>query len=451
MMIEKKYDVVIVGAGIGGLSTAKELKGKGLNILLIDENPELGGQYLRSSQVKTYEKWESKTRKYGLKLIEEIKESDIKVLNSAVSSGVFKERKLVFNYRGKVYNVDFNYLVIATGARETFLPFPGWTLPGVYSTGAYQVLVKSYNTIPSKDIVIYGEGPFLYAVAYELLYYGIKPKEIIFRNHILKNIKPSLKMLSYPSKLFEGMVYLEEILRNFVKISFGWRIIKAEGNGKLKRVYFKNKKGKEKVIETESLAIGVGFAPNIELFQQAGCKIYFDRELDEWLPLINDYYETTVSGIFSVGETNGVGGAEKSKFEGNFVGKYILYKKGKLEEKEFISFYKKQNKKKKKYKRYSKIFKELSSVDLSDYKNIDKGTIICRCEDVRVKDIENFLSNAKDELDPLKMYARVGLGLCQGRTCGPVLQRIIKSKYSTLPKPFNVRPPIKPVNIDDFS
>ncbi len=451
-MVNEKFDVAIIGAGIGGLYTLKTIINTDLKIILIDENPKLGGQYLRYSESKKNDKWETKTRKKGIELVKEFSKNNyknLKIFTSSTVGGIF-DKKIVFDSNGIVHTVEADLIVIATGARETVVPFKGWTLPGVYTTGGIQVLLKSYNQIPEKEIIIAGTGPFLYAVAYELITHNIKPKEIIFENNFLDTIKSSISILKYPQKLLEGIVYLEEILRHMVKISYGWKIISAHGKDHLEEIKIK-KGSKERTIKTKALAIGNGFVPNIELFQQLGCELFFDNELEMWLPKINDYYETSIKGVFSVGETNGIGGAEKSMEEGKFVGNYILYLKEKIDENKFKEIEKKHKKIKEKWRKYSILCKNMSEPPLNFYSELNSDTIICRCEDVKLKDLEEYLFSAKDSLDPLKMYARVGLGLCQGRTCGPILQKIINSKFKKLPKPFNVRPPVKPINIEDYT
>lgn len=461
-MKNKKYDIVIVGSGFAGIASANMLTGTGLSILMIDENFHVGGQLLRKipNELGKNKKYKPDyVKKIGNKFINNLKGDDIEILNNTSVIGIYDNNEILVEVEKKsVASVHYEVILFTTGARERYLPFKGWTLPGVFSAGMSQVLMKSSGILPSKDVVVGGSGLFLFSAAYEFLKNGARVRSVLESTGVVDKIKMLPVLLHNFSKIMEGARYLGKIGTSGVPIRFNTKIIEARGNGSLEEIVISktdsNGKfitGKEKIIKIGGFAYSYGFVPNIELPNLAGCKISFIKELGGWVVDVNENMETSISGVFCAGEVTGVGGALKSVNEGETASISILErfdKKSSLQGKKGQMI-----KARKHHLNFAKYFNTLYGIRDEEISEIPDETIICRCEDVKMVDIREAVSNGFISPGALKTSVRAGMGNCQGRTCGPIIYDLLGSVSGIEGKNFSLfsnRPPVKPVKISSL-
>ncbi len=453
------YDVVIIGGGLAGLKAAETLSESDLKVALIDENPFLGGQYLRTlpeSFTDKLLKYKTKVKKEGLKLIEFLNDKRLDIFANSTVIGIYEDNKLLFDSFGETKQLNYKNLIISTGARERYLPFPGWTLPGVFSLGAIQVFLKSNGVLPADEITLAGSGPFLYAVAYEILKAGGKVKAIYELKRFGEQLSFSKGLINFPSKIIEAFVYMEEILSQHVPIKYGRIVIEAEGEEELQRVKI-GKLDKErniieksiKTMETELLGIGYGFVPNLETARAAGVEIIYREELGGWIAKVDEELKSNKSNIFLAGELTGIGGAEKSLIEGELAALSLLNSLNLIKEGDKSRLKSLVNKRKKALN-YAKYFNTVYSIPLKLYSLIYDETIICRCENINMKKIREAIELGPANMNFVKTFTRAGMGNCQGRICGPIIENIIKSLKAKAPEPSTTRRPLKPILIGNL-
>jgi NADPH-dependent 2,4-dienoyl-CoA reductase/sulfur reductase-like enzyme len=453
-MRAKDCDVVVVGSGIAGIAAARKMAESHLRILVLDENLHPGGQILRhlpktGGVAQHFNPWV----KAGQSIVSHLKDKRITLMNQAKVLGIEDPRVLIIEEkRGKTFEVKPRAILFATGARERFLPFKGWTLPGVFSTGAVQILMKSAGLLPARQILIGGAGLFLFTVAYEYVRSRGRVLALLDQG-FLRGKVPSLTLLfAHILKFAEGSSYLGRLIFSRVEVRHGTMIVEARGKKNLQdvvagRVDRKGRliRGSEKVYKTPALAVGHGFVPNIELPQIAGCALTHDGALGGWIVKVTDGLETTEEDIFAAGEITGIGGARKSMIEGYISAASILQKFGKGVEKSSLSRLKEERRKHLCFGRY---FNALYKVPGHAVASIADEAVVCRCEDLTMGDIKKAISEGHDTPGAIKKALRVGMGNCQGRTCGPVLHDIL-SLYAGRPgreiPPFSARIPVKPV------
>jgi NAD(P)H-nitrite reductase large subunit len=257
------------------------------------------------------------------------------------------------------------------------------------------------------------------------------------------------------SKVAEGILYMSKIVTSGVSIKYNTRVLEARGSNVLEEVVIAKtdrdgniKSGSEKIIKTDSLAIGFGFSPNVELPSLAGCKLEFNRSLGGWIVKVDDEMKTSVENIFSAGEITGVGGALKSINEGRIAAISILKGMEKIKEKDFKKQHMKLLKERKNNLIFSKYFNTLYGIRAKDIDIISDDTVICRCEDVSMGEIRSAVKEGFVTPGALKLSVRAGMGNCQGRTCGPLIYDLLDLSSQDHPKePFSTRPPVKPVRV----
>jgi len=405
------FDVVVVGAGPAGLAAACVAAESGCRVALVDETPWLGGQIWRGQQAAPTQpparKWFERFRKSGALLL------DHTCVIAATTPGL-----LLAEQDGQARQIRWNRLILATGARELFLPFPGWTLPGVMGPGGLLSLAKNGWPVKNKRIVIAGSGPLLLAAAEGLLKQGANVITAVEQAPWKNAAGFSVSLWRHPAKLCQA-AKLKLKLRD-VQWEFGaWPIV-AEGKEQIRSVTFTNGQ-RTWSTECDFLACGFGLVPNVELPLALGC------ELAHGFVKVDKYQATTVSNIFCAGEPTGIGGADCALVEGQVAGlaatNKLLGAEGLFHERSAWHRFR---------QRLSQAFAlrdQLKTLATTE-------TIICRCEDVRLEQLRPF-SNWREA----KLQSRCGMGPCQGRVCGPATRHLLGWD------PDSVRPPISPAHV----
>ncbi len=473
-----QYHVIIVGSGIAGLSAAATLAGHGLDILIIDESGHRGGQLLRKTRLKPscFSKFEPDLMKSkGFDLVWTInKDPDIDWLFNARVLGIFKDRRLLVHIENikthgekaseKIIEVRAENLILATGAREKYLPFKGWTLPGVMSLGAAQILMKSYGVLPAHNTLIAGTSPLMMVLASEILGNKGKVTALVDENSMIKKLTFLPLIKNHWSKLLEGAFYTSRMFLNRVSVFQGYRVIQASGNkGFQSAIMAKTTPRGDVIPGTEvrffsgALLVGYGFAPNIELPVQAGCKLEYQENKGGWVVKVDETLESSCRSVYAAGEITGIAGAKKSFIQGKLAAMSILKKVGKINarnpkkiftaEIQRLLFLNHQQ------TAYSSFLNRLCQAPASAYAAIPDETIICRCEQITMGTIKKNIQQGFDTISSLKKATRCGMGRCQGRICGPVIFDIITALTQKKPEHIGCslsRAPVKNVNIKAF-
>ncbi len=452
-MIRRKCDIAVVGSGFAGLAAANILAGHGLRVMLLDENIRLGGQMLRSLPWQG-EPWKTdRLRSFGFRLIEGVKRKSVEAVNRTKVLEVDPERMLLTEEdESEMMSVESDMLLFATGARERFLPFRGWTVPGVISTGAAQILMKSSGILPARKMLIAGAGPLLLAVANEFLKSGGHVLSILDMGGVREKLLLLAQGIHQPLKVAEGALFLSRIFLAGISLLHRTAIVEARGTPELNKVVTGKVadtgfivQGTERIYKTRCLAVGHGFSPNIELPQLAGCALDYDRAKGGWVVAVGPELETSVDRVFAAGEITGIAGAPKSVHEGWLAAYGMLHKLGKRVDPEFLARLRKQRSR---HLRFGRYLNALHEIPPQAVLSIPDETLICRCEEVRMKDIRRAFEEGHDTPAALKKALRIGMGNCQGRVCAPVMYDILSAltgrKGKDIPL-LSVRSPVKPV------
>jgi thioredoxin reductase len=329
----EEKELVIIGGGPAGLSSAIEARKKGVDVLLIDENLRPGGQLFK--QIHRF--FGSKEHLAGVrgfvigeKLLKEVKELNVEVWLNSTVYGIFKGNVIGVIKDGKNIVLKAKSIILATGAIENPLSFPGWTLPGVMGAGACQTMINIHRVLPGKKVLMIGSGNVGLIVSYQLLQ---------AKAEILGVVEIMPKIGGY-------LVHALKIKRYGVPIYLSTTILEANGKEEVEGAVicpvdndFKPIFKKKKEIEVDLICIAVGLSPLNELLYQAGCLFTYKGYLGGFVALHNENMETSVPGIYVAGDCSGVEEASTAMEEGKLAGISVAEKlKGKIfkEEKEEI-------------------------------------------------------------------------------------------------------------------
>lgn len=457
----KHYQVIIVGSGIAGLAAAERLAKHGLQVLLVDDNAQAGGQLLRRSLHTAGHKWPLDfigLKRRGWHVMERLKRSSVQCINYCQVLGIFAEHTLlVESINGSISEYQADAIILATGAREKQFPFNGWTLPGVMATGAAQILLKNYGMLPGRKTLIGGNGPLMLALATEILANGGIVRALLDQTTFAKKIRAFAAGPATWPKLIEGAYYLSQVAVARVPFRQGVRIVEARGCRELESVVYARSdasgriiKGTEKICSTDTLAVGYGFAPNIELPRQAGCSVSYDADKGGWITDVDESMAASVPGIYAVGEVTGIAGATKSYLEGQIAAWEILLKIGRVDRRRYEKRTHPLKRQRCQQVRYGRFINQLCRLNPDSYAEIPDETTICRCEEITMGEIRRQLSRGFTTMNGIKRATRCTMGNCQGRTCGPIISDIIGSLTRQPPAAIgcpSARAPIKPVSL----
>ena len=308
------FDICVVGGGPAGLEAGIVAKELGANVIIIDDNPVLGGQLIK----QTHKFFGSKAHYCGVRgidiakiLTDMVDELKIDVLNNATVVGYYDDDTLGVLKEDKLFPIKAKIYIFAAGASENMLVFENSDLPGVYGAGAVQTMMNVYGVVPGKRALVIGSGNIGLIVPYQLLQAGVEVAAII---EIL-------------DKIGGYYVHAAKIKRAGVPIYLRHTIIQAKGKDCVEAAVitqvgdkFENLKGTEKTIECDMILIAIGLSPLCELLYQAGCRIDYVPELGGNVPYHNENMMTSKSHIFVCGDLACIEEASTAMLEGKIAG-----------------------------------------------------------------------------------------------------------------------------------
>jgi NADPH-dependent 2,4-dienoyl-CoA reductase/sulfur reductase-like enzyme len=400
--------LLIAGGGPGGISAAIAAAKNGCSVTLVDENPAFGGQIWRQG-VK-------KRNKQSVKWLDELERLPIEMINSTTVFEKTGSRVSCFHEQLGVRSFETDALILANGARELFLPFPGWTLPNVMGCGGAQAMMKGGMSVAGKKVVVAGSGPLLLAVAWSFAQAGAELKAIVEQVPGGKLNKFAMSLLSQPSKLLQGIKYrLGTLKAPFITGSW---ISEAHGSSELEAVSVSG--AKEQKFDCDILACGFGLVPNSEFAVLQGC------DTKEDFVVVDDNQCSSVEDVWCIGELTGIGGVDKALLEGEIAGLAVSGEKTDH-----------LQSKRAKCSKFTQKLAEVYALNPSIKKLSHDDTLVCRCEDVSYGELKEHKSQRS-----AKLYTRCGMGACQGRICSAACGELFswqRNKVSTplIPLPLS--------------
>ncbi len=392
------FEIVVVGAGPAGLAAACTASERARSVAIVDDNPAPGGQIWRG-EART--PW-----------IERARSSPVQLLTETQVVASPGEPALLAARGDRPVEIRYEKLILATGARERFLPFPGWTRPNVLGAGGLQALVKGGMPIAGKRVIVAGSGPLLLAVAAYLRRQGAKiamVAEQASRGAVLKFARTVARS---PSKLMQTL----GLMRDLAGVPYRtgcWPVEAAQGEVKFRRG------GRTWSEPCDYLACGFGLVPNTELAALLGCTS------QDGFVAVDSRQQTTQPGVYCAGEPTGIGGAGLAIVEGRIAGYSATGRPD--EARRLFAERDRGNRFRIKLQEAFRLRPELAALARPE-------TIVCRCEDVSFGRIAEHRG-----WQAIKMQTRCGMGPCQARICGPAVDFLLGIPADS------VRPPIFPV------
>jgi thioredoxin reductase/bacterioferritin-associated ferredoxin len=448
-------EVVVVGGGPAGITAAIAAASAGARVLLLDEGARPGGQVYRQLpaglRAGAGDRLGREQRE-GRTLLAALARSSVIVWSGAEVWGIFPERVVAVQRSGRAHRIQAGALVLAPGAYERPVAFPGWTLPGVLTAGGAATLVRAQRVLPGRRVVLAGTGPLVLTAAVALVRGGAEVAGVAMaaaRDSIARLLR------RLPGA---GPGLLEALDRARVPVWWRHGIVRAEGREGVERVAiarwdtaWRPIAGTTRTIEADTLCLGYGLIPAAELIDLAGGELICDPGRGGWVPVADPgrLMVTTAPGVFVAGDGAGVMGLAVAREQGRLAGLGAAGFVGQLDGRASAQA-------KGALRRLRTLAQLRWSLDkilrprlgLADL--VTDDTVVCRCEDVLASEVRAAIADGARLVTEVRAATRCGMGLCQGRLCVPtaalLLQRWAGVSVHDAGR-LTVRPPVRPIPV----
>ena len=459
-----QYDYVIIGAGPAGMAAAVEARQNGLNVLVLDEQPAVGGQIYRN-----IEDLEEQRPDEFQKLGADYQEAFELAKRFRASGAKYRPGRSIWQIDpdltlyhigqdgGPSETCHAKRILIATGAMERPMPFPGWTLPGVLACTAADVLYKSSGLLPRGEIVLLGSGPLLLLIACRLLDAGVKIAAYLDTNPHLAPFQalPYLpKALRGHEYLRKGIAMLWQMFTSRAKVHLGVTGLEAEGEGHLQKVRFQQGTAPRKELPADLLLLHHGVVPNVQITRQLGCEHAWYEKQRYWEPVLDQWGNTSIENVAVAGDSGRVCGSANSVLTGRLAALETARALGKIDLAQQTALAAPLLKKQDQELAIRPFLDTLFPPRHPWLVPKNEETLVCRCEEVRVREIRDAVRLGALSPDRVKPMVRCGMGPCQARMCGLTVSEIIADERQVSPADvgyFRVRSPIKPVTLGQLT
>jgi len=462
-MLVEPVDVAVIGAGPAGLAAATRAAGAGLTVVLLDEQETVGGQIYRAIERSDAQRREILGPDYvaGAALADTFARSGARYEPNASVWQVTRERSVHYLKDGKVGSFEAKRVVLATGALERPFPIPGWTLPGVLTAGAAQILLKSAGEVPTEPPVLVGCGPLLYLLGWQYVRAGVPIRALVDTTRHEDRWRAKRHMISalraWPY-LAKGLQLLRALREAGVPIHEGaddLRIEGTPGDDGTERAHALSfsVRGVPQRIEANVFLLHQGVVPNTQFSWSLRATHHWDDAQLCFTPQTDEWGELDLAGIFVAGDGGGIAGAQAAEAQGELSALAIAAQLGAIDQTT-------------RNRSAAPLLRRLAEVRRirpfldTLYRPRDENRVprddvlVCRCEEVTAGDVRRFVELGCQGPNQAKSFGRCGMGPCQGRLCGLTVTEVIADALKVSPATvgyYRIRPPIKPLTLGELA
>ncbi len=450
--------LTVVGAGPAGIMAAYTAAEAGVDVIVIDDNPLPGGQYYRQSPpefnfANVNDAFSG--RMDAAPFYKKLNHPKIRTIYNTQVWGVFDQRTLALADQEKSYLLQSDKIVLATGAYDRPIAFPGWTLPGVFGAGATLRMIKTQWVLPGKRVLLAGLGPLQLALADALVKLGVKVVCIAEAADPFTKLNQFPKFWGHWDRIGEAIGYMRSLQLHKAPLWFNHVIVEATGKDQVQSATIARLNQQGMVIpgtvrkyDVDAICLGYGLLPSFQLAAALGCMLKFDDYLNWQVPAHNELMETSQAGIFVAGDVTDIGGAKAAAVQGKIAGYAAACQLGFIDQTN-------------RDKALKPLYSELHRLDrltgalheIYAFRPVlnhlaKDDTLLCRCEEVTYKQVKEAIAEGATDLHQVKLHTRAGMGYCQSRFCSALIAPIISEatgKPLSEMQPFTVRPPIYPI------
>lgn len=448
--------VLIVGAGPAGTRAAQTLAAHGVRPIVVDEASQSGGQiYRRPPADAGFTR--PATALYGGAAA---KATALHAAFDALRGSIdYRPETLVWSIadrtahtlrKGGCEEIRFDRLLLATGAMDRVIPFPGWTTPGVFTLGGAQIALKHQGCAIGRRTVFLGTGPLLYLVAWQYAKAGAEVAAVLDVSPVAGRIRELPRLAAGGRTLLHGLYYTAWLIGRGVRIETAVRPLAVHGGDAVAALTYRDAAGQERDISCDAVGFGYGLTPETQLADLAGCRFRFDETAQQWLPDTDMLGRAAGSdGIYLAGDGARIGGADAAELAGERAAWALVADLGRPVPTDRLA---RLDRRLARLARFRAGLEAAFPFPAGLAAGMDDATLLCRCEAVTAGALRATVHSSLggDEMNRAKAFTRIGMGRCQGRICGPAAQQVLAAALGVPPRAtgqLRAQPPIKPVPV----
>ncbi len=458
MKVPPTIDVAVIGAGPAGMAAAMSAAASGASVVLLDDQPAAGGQIYRGITQTTPRQLDILGADYaaGRAQADALARSGVSHLAGAAVWQLHRDRTLDVLHDGASHPLRAATVVICAGALERPFPVPGWTLPGVMTAGAAQILFKTGGIVPAQAPVLVGCGPLLYVLGAQLVHAGVRLRAVIDTtapadySRALKHLPGALASPRYIAK---GLAAIRAIRKSGVDYFTGATAIAIEGDAAGARAVQFRARGRTQRVESPLILLHHGVVPNTQMTWSLRAAHDWDDAQLCWVPRTDAWGALDVEGYFVAGDNRGIVGAAAAVLQGELAGLAAAHHAGRLpgQERDRAAADIRGR-----LTRETRIRPFLDALYRPKDENRIPGddVLACRCEEVTAGAIRGYVRAGCVGPNQTKSFGRCGMGPCQGQLCGLTVTEIIANAREVAPAEvgyYRIRPPLRPITIGEIA
>lgn len=458
------FDVVVIGAGPAGMSAALEAGVHGARVLLLDEQPAAGGQIYRGVASAPQRRLQLLGPDYacGRALTDALQAATngpgapVRHVTGAAVWQITAEREVHYLHGGSSHAVAARQIVLATGAMERPFPIPGWTLPGVMTAGAAQILLKTAEVVAGGPVVLAGCGPLLYLLAWQYLRAGVKVSAIVDsttaadRKRALRHAAGALRGWR---DLAKGVRLIVTLRLAGIRFHTAASRFAVEGETEAQGLSFDDRRGVRRRIAAQTVLLHQGVVPHTHVTWSLRAQHRWDEVQQCFTPVTDAWGELSVPAIRIAGDGSGIGGAKAAAAQGRIAGVAAAQACGLLDANHRDRLAQPWQRELRQHLAIRPFLDALYRAPDGHRIPADDVTV-CRCEEVTAGTLRDAVRLGAQGPNQAKAFSRCGMGPCQGRLCGLTVTEVIADASRRSPQEvgfYRIRPPLKPLTVGELA
>jgi len=452
-------DLLVIGAGPAGMAACIAARRHGIDVVCVDDQPAPGGQIWRGVETvaatargrilgAAYQDGVAKAAAFRASGAAYLPGTQVWQIEPGFHASVTRA--------GQATSIAARTVLLATGAQERPAPFPGWTLPGVLTIGAAQILLKTSGQVPARPVWIVGCGPLPLLYATQLLQAGGPIAgwlDTAPTGRFAAALQHGLGAVAAPTALWKGLGWMAALRRAGVRVICGVTEVEATGLGRVERLAWHTSAGSSGSVPAEVVLIHEGVVPSTHAPLSLGCEMRWDAAQDCHVPVLDSWGETSCPGVFIAGDGAGIGGSEAAELRGELAALGIAVQLDRLHSDAARTAARPLRRRLRRALAVRPLLDALYRPRQTVFAPADE-TIVCRCEELTAGQVRTIAGTAPLGPNQLKAFSRAGMGPCQGRQCGATITRLLAAAQGRTPaevRLLSVRPPLKPVTLGELA
>ena len=454
-------DLAIIGSGPAGMSAAMAAADAGLSVVVLDEQQQPGGQIYRNVGNISSDRDNILGESYvkGRQLVKAFTLCAANYIPGAVVWAIKAKHgdedcKITYSVNNQAMQLSASRLIVATGALERSVPVPGWTLPGVLTAGAGQIMLKQ-SSLVAKRSVIAGSGPLVLLLAQQMIRAGSPPLAVVetqSRQDMIKSFSHLGGALKGWRYLKQGVQMLREINRAGVKRYTGASQIKLKGNSQVEKISFVCG-GDLQSIDCNIVFLHQGVIPNTQITRSLNIEHVWDQRQHCFKPNVNGWQQTSINQVYITGDGAGIAGAGAAELTGKIA---ALHAVASVQDRSIQERDAQASKLRKALQHELAIrpFLDIAYPVPEKILRPSDEVIICRCEEITAGDIRRYTQLGCIGPNQTKAFGRCGMGPCQGRYCGLNVTELLARENTMHHNEvgyYRIRQPLKPITVGELA